>query len=55
MEIVEEFREIEFKGTKLRVYKNGDIWRQLKGGCRQGELTAHFPSVTLGNSAKSDT
>ena len=27
MESVEEYREIEFEGVKLRVYKNGDIFR----------------------------
>jgi hypothetical protein len=27
---MEEFREIEFKGVKLCVYKNGEIWRWMK-------------------------
>ena len=30
---MEEYREIEFLETKLRVYRNGNIWRLSKGGC----------------------
>lgn len=28
----EEYREIEFRDTKLRVYRDGNIWRLCKGG-----------------------
>jgi hypothetical protein len=27
---MEEFREIEFEGSKLRVYRTGEIWRWMK-------------------------
>ena len=37
METIEEYREIEFEGTKLRVYKNGDIFRQLNAGGPYGK------------------
>jgi hypothetical protein len=34
---MEEYREIEFLETKLRVYRNGDIWRFLKNSGPYGK------------------
>ena len=31
---MEEYREIEFLETNLRVYRNGNIWRLSKGGSK---------------------
>jgi hypothetical protein len=34
---MEEFREIEFEGSMLRVYRNGDIWKWYTTGGIWGE------------------